>query len=105
MLQGWIIGLSFVIGAIVLGYVPAQLLRKRFGPKQPGDTRALSSEVIGPKGPRLARHRACMRRAAKGWGRGPCGRRKQAMVQVVASEVICAVSVCQRPSRPIQTSV
>ena len=47
MLQGWIIGLSFVIGAIVLGYVPAQLLRKRFGPKQPGDTRALSSEVIG----------------------------------------------------------
>jgi hypothetical protein len=47
MLQGWLIGLSFVIGAIVLGYVPAQLLRKRFGPKQPGDTRALSSEVIG----------------------------------------------------------
>ena len=34
MLQGWIIGLSFVIGAIVLGYAPAQLLRRRFGPKQ-----------------------------------------------------------------------
>jgi hypothetical protein len=32
MLQGWIIGLSFVTGAIVLGYGPAQLSRKHFGP-------------------------------------------------------------------------
>lgn len=47
MLQGWLVGVMFVLGAIAVGYVPAQMLRRRFGPVQPADTRALASEVIG----------------------------------------------------------
>ena len=41
----------------------------------------------------------------KGGGGNPCGRRRQAIIQIAASGVVCVVSVCQRPSRPIQTSV
>lgn len=37
----------FVLGAMVIGYLPAQLLRRRYGPMQPADTRALASDVMG----------------------------------------------------------
>lgn len=46
MLEGWLIGITFVLGAIAIGYLPAQVLRRRFGPVQPADTRALSSEMM-----------------------------------------------------------
>ncbi len=42
----WLAGLLFVVGAISIGYLPAQLLRKRYGDAQPVDTRAVASEVI-----------------------------------------------------------
>lgn len=47
----WITGLLFVIGAIMIGYVPAQLLRRRYGrAAQPADTRAVASDVTARVG-------------------------------------------------------
>jgi hypothetical protein len=50
MLQSWIIGLAFVLAAIVLGGLPARLLRKRYGPQQEADTRQLASDVMARVG-------------------------------------------------------
>lgn len=36
----------FILGAMVIGYLPAQLLRRRYGPMQPADTRAVASDVM-----------------------------------------------------------
>lgn len=45
-MYAWFIGLGFVAGAVALGYLPAQLMRKRFGGLQPPDTRAVASDVM-----------------------------------------------------------
>ena len=42
----WITGVLFVAGAIFIGYLPAQLMRRRFGGMQPADTRAVASDVM-----------------------------------------------------------
>lgn len=43
----WLTGTLFIAVAIAIGYLPAALLRRRFGPQQPADTRALASDVMG----------------------------------------------------------
>ncbi len=45
-MSAWITGILFVAGAIFLGYLPAQLLRRRYGAVQPADTRAVASDVM-----------------------------------------------------------
>ena len=45
-MSAWIIGLLFVAGAIVVGFLPAQFLRGRYGKMQPADTRAVASDVM-----------------------------------------------------------
>ena len=42
----WFTGMLFVVGAIFVGYLPAQLLRRRYGEVQPADTRAVASDVM-----------------------------------------------------------
>ena len=42
----WITGVLFVAGAIFIGFLPAQLMRRRFGGVQPADTRAVASDVM-----------------------------------------------------------
>lgn len=42
----WITGVLFVAGAILIGFLPAQLMRRRFGGIQPADTRAVASDVM-----------------------------------------------------------
>lgn len=41
----WLLALLFIVGAICVGFVPSQLLRKRYGGLQPADSRALASDV------------------------------------------------------------
>lgn len=45
-MYAWIIGLAFVAGTILIGYLPAKLMRQRFGTMQPPDTRAVASDVM-----------------------------------------------------------
>lgn len=45
-MTAWLIGLGFVACVIVLGYLPAFLLRHRYGGMQSADTRALASDVM-----------------------------------------------------------
>ena len=45
-MSAWIIGMLFVAGAIFIGYLPARLLRRRYGEVQPADTRAVASDVM-----------------------------------------------------------
>lgn len=49
-MTGWLLGLGFVVVAVVIGYVPARLMRHRYGARQPGDTRALTSDVMARVG-------------------------------------------------------
>lgn len=35
-----------ILGAMMIGYLPARLLRRRYGPMQPADTRAVASDVM-----------------------------------------------------------
>jgi len=42
----WLMGASFVLGAILIGMLPAFLLRKRFSGLQEADTRAVASDVM-----------------------------------------------------------
>jgi hypothetical protein len=42
----WLLGGAFVAGAILIGLIPAWLLRKRFGGVQGPDTRAVASDVM-----------------------------------------------------------
>lgn len=45
-MSAWIVGICFVVGAILVGYLPARLLRRRYGGLQPADTRAVASDVM-----------------------------------------------------------
>jgi hypothetical protein len=45
-MPGILWALVFVVGAIIVGYLPAQLMRKWYGAIQPADTRALASDVM-----------------------------------------------------------
>ena len=45
-MSSWIIGICFVVGAVLVGYLPARLLRRRYGEMQPADTRAVASDVM-----------------------------------------------------------
>ena len=44
-MSSWLLGLLFVVGAMCAGFLPSQLLRKRYGSVQPADTRAIASDV------------------------------------------------------------
>jgi hypothetical protein len=45
-MSAWIVGVCFVAGAILVGYLPARLLRRRYAGLQPADTRAVASDVM-----------------------------------------------------------
>lgn len=45
-MSAWILGIGFVVGAVLVGLVPAQLLRRRYGGVQSTDTRAVASDVM-----------------------------------------------------------
>ncbi|MET0808872.1 MAG: hypothetical protein ABWX93_08975 [Pseudoxanthomonas sp.] len=45
-MYAWIIGICFVVGAVLVGLLPAQLLRRRYAGMQPADTRAVASDVM-----------------------------------------------------------
>ncbi|KAF1714974.1 hypothetical protein CSC74_15185 [Pseudoxanthomonas yeongjuensis] len=45
-MSAWIIGICFVSGAILAGYLPARLLRRRYEGLLPADTRAVASDVM-----------------------------------------------------------
>lgn len=42
----WLMGFAFVVCAVAIGFLPAYLLRHRYGGLQPADTRAIASDVM-----------------------------------------------------------
>lgn len=45
-MSAWIIGICFVLGSILVGYLPARILRRRYEGLLPADTRAVASDVM-----------------------------------------------------------